>query len=186
MKKSTKIIIFAIAVVIVAGAIVLNFLSEKKKNVAAIITEDIVLLEQTLQKINNDCNIIQFTNVKNPLTFLNVVRFVGSEIGTLNVARPEQFNGPYLQDNPSIYGIEYQVIKTKIGLYIVPGEGVKLPNGKIMGKDIVLDENSDIDVLLRDSNTLLFNDKSLGKKLDLVTPKEQAFGNVFEEYIAED
>ena len=50
-------------------------------------------------------------------------------------------------------------MRTKKGYFITPGHGVKLPNGKIIGKTFILDENADINELI--SSGLTYNGKPL-------------------------
>ena len=139
---------------------------ESKDNKAHIIARDLKLIEATLKKIHADCEISEFTQVKNPLTFFNVITFTGSEVGTLNLVYPDKWRGPYIKDNPSVQGIEYQVVRAKDGLFIVPGDGVSLPNGKIIGKDIIFDEKSQVEDMLHKNGTLCYKDYCFAEKFD--------------------
>jgi hypothetical protein len=85
----------------------------------------------------------------------------------MNVAHPEKWEGPYLQDNPTMLGQEYQIVRTLKGHFITPGEGVRLPNGKVIGKDIILDEDADIASMMLDVNSLRFKDKPLAAPLNI-------------------
>ncbi|MCK5632726.1 hypothetical protein KAH94_03190, partial [bacterium] len=102
---------------------------------------------------------------KNPINFLNIEKFVGSEVGSMNLAYPKQWEGPYLNDNPTIQEKEYMVVRTKKGYFITPGQGVRLGNGKVIGKDIIIDENSEIFSMMQDETTLQFEGKSLAAPL---------------------
>ena len=53
------------------------------------------------------------------------------------------------------------------GYFITPGDGVRLPNGKVVGKDIVLDKKADIAAMARDEQALMFQGKPLAHKLDI-------------------
>ncbi len=85
----------------------------------------------------------------------------------MNLIYPNKWEGPYLEDNPTIQAIEYQVVRTKKGYFITPGDNVRLPNGKIVGKDIKLDEGVDITAMMNDENMLMFKGESLAMTLTL-------------------
>ena len=74
---------------------------------------------------------------------------------------PEKWAGPYLQENPTVQSKVYEIVLTKNGYYIVPGTGVRLANGKIMGKDIVLTPQTDIDQVINEKSGLEYKGKPL-------------------------
>ena len=119
--------------------------------------------------------IIDFDNQQNPINFLNVAKFAGSEVGPMNLVHPEKWEGPYLKDNPTLYHIVYQVVSTKKGYYITPGDGVMLPNKKVIGKDIVLDQKADIDLMMLNPDELLYKDRPLAARLELGAPMNMQF-----------
>lgn len=131
-----------------------------------VIAQDIKKLSRIFSDIEFNCNILSFKHEKNYIDFLNVTKFVGSEIGAMNLAKAQNWKGPYLKDNLSVQGYVYQIIKTKKGYYIVPGDGVKLSNKKIIGKDIILDQNSNIDELIA-NNILKIKDHVLAARVDM-------------------
>jgi len=67
------------------------------------------------------------------------------------------------------------VVATKRGYYITPGDGIKLPNKKIVGKDIILDQNADIDKMMVDEQAFRYKNKSLAARLELGTPTNIQF-----------
>lgn len=138
-----------------------------------LIADDIVKLKKIFQKINRDCKIINFKHTKNYIDFLNVEKFVGSEVGSLDLAHPEKWSGPYLHNNPVIQEQLFQIIKTKKGNFIVPGEGIKIGNKKIIGKDIIFDENSDIENMMRKPSLLFSSGRTLAAKLEFVDNTSQ-------------
>jgi len=85
----------------------------------------------------------------------------------MNLAHPDKWQGPYVQENPTIYHIAYQVVSTKKGYFITPGDGVRLPNKKVVGKDIVLDNNADIEKMMLDPQIFLWRDKVFAARLDV-------------------
>lgn len=137
-----------------------------------VIAEDIQKLGTIFDEINRQCEIISFDYQQNPINFLNVGSFTSSEVGPMNLARADKWRGPYVADNPTIQGKEYMVVRTKKGYFITPGNGVKLPNGKVIGQDIMLNEDADIDAMMRNPNALLINDKAMAMPLKLSTPSE--------------
>ncbi len=120
-----------------------------------IIADEIKKLNIIFQDINNNAGISHFDYLKNRIDFLNVEKFAGSKIGSMNLLHPEKWKGPYVQENPTINKKVYEIIKTKNGNFIVPAEGTILENGKIIGTDIIFDENSDIENMANDKNLLL-------------------------------
>lgn len=132
-----------------------------------VIHEHITELHDIFTRIDADCHILHFDHQKNYIDFLNVVKFVGSEVGSMNLAYPDKWKGPYLQDNPTMQEKQYQIVRTHKGYYIVPGEGVELCNGKIIGKDIIFDEKADIDAMLKDPQALQCNEYKLAAHLPL-------------------
>ena len=93
----------------------------------------------------------------------------------MNLAYPEKWHGPYLERNPSVQGIEYQVVYTRKGYFITPGQGVKLPNGKIIGKDIILDENADIELMMHDDQALSYRGQPLAAQITISGDKKNNF-----------
>jgi len=125
-----------------------------------------------LKKIDNECGIIGFedeggSRKKCYIDFLTIKSFIGSEAGSVNLLHPEKWQGPYIEDNPTIQEHYYYVIKIKDTYYIVPGDGVKLSNGKVIGKDIIIDSNSDIEKMMTDPKELNFKGSPLAAKLEL-------------------
>lgn len=132
-----------------------------KQITGILIADNIERLAGIFKEINDTCGIINFDLKKNPINFLNVEKFASSEVGPMNLAHPEKWHGPYLPDNPTIHDKEFQIIYTKKGYFVTPGDGLTLPNGKVIGKDFVLDENSDIPMMMLNKKELLFEGKAL-------------------------
>jgi len=98
---------------------------------------------------------------------LNITSFSGSEAGALNVLYPDKWHGPYLKDNPTIQERFYYIMKIRGSFYIIPGDGIKLSNGKTIGKNLMIDENSDIESMMKDPKSLSFKNQPLAAKLEL-------------------
>ncbi|MCL4360730.1 hypothetical protein M1446_00030 [Candidatus Dependentiae bacterium] len=144
--------------------------------------EQLTHIKHIFEQIDKDCQIIGFEHDKNPINFFNVENFVGSEIGAMNLAYPNKWKGPYIEQNPTYQNKFYQVIKTANNEYfIVPGDDVELPNGKVIGKDIIIEKNSDIEKMMEDPQQLFIGCKPAAVKLKLqrqqitIIPVEEGF-----------
>jgi hypothetical protein len=157
----------AIFMLLLVGITIFSVRSGAKQFSGEAMVSDIALLAQLFEQIDEDCTILSFDTVKNTINFLTVGTFAGSEVGSMNLAHPEKWRGPYLKDNSAIQGIEYQIVRTDAGYFIVPGDGVTLPDGKTMGKDLQLDEKTDISALIGESGPLSFKGTPLAAKLTL-------------------
>lgn len=132
-----------------------------------LIVEQIGQLVTIFNKIDTRCRIIDFEHEKNYIDFLTVKSFVGSMVGAMNLTFPNQWEGPYLQENPTIQDQQYLIVKTKKGYYIVPGDGVKLSNGKIMGRDIVIHYDTNIQALTHDPLGLSYEGHALAAPITM-------------------
>ncbi len=140
-----------------------------------ILSGDINKIVNALTQIDKDCSILSIENESNPIDFLTVKAFVGSEIGSLNLGYPKNWNGPYLLDSPRFQGRLYNLVRNKYGAFVIPGDGSKLPNGLVIGKDLKLSYDSDIVTMLENGGQLNYKGIALGAKLefkigDLVRP----------------
>jgi len=133
---------------------------------ARLIAFEVDRIARILKEIDEHCNILAIRAEKNPIDFLTVRDFVSSEIGSLNLAYPLQWKGPYLRDNPTIRGRTFEIVKARDGVYVVPGQNVILPNGLIMGLDVVIDLNTNVSGMLGKNGSLTFKGVALAKKLD--------------------
>lgn len=163
----TSIII--IGVIFLACIIfVVDGLYRSRADVGYLIAEDVAALVGILKRIDESCHVISFDYQKNRINFLQIKKdgFVGSEVGSMNLAYPDKWDGPYMQQNPKISRQEYMIVYTRKGYFVTPGIGVRLPNGKIVGKDLKVDENADIAAMLKDENGFLFKGRALAAPLD--------------------
>ncbi len=159
--RYTFALITGLLAAILFVAIIVKFLSQARVANDDMIAQQIQQLQEIFKKINDTAGIIGFRHKKQYVDFLTVKSFEGSEVGPMNLERPQKWQGPYLQENLTANGKEYQIIGTKKGFFIVPGDGVKLANGKVVGKTITIDFNTDIEALTRDPKALLSGDKAL-------------------------
>lgn len=117
---------------------------QAKQLTSAAIARDIALLARIFDDINKTCGIIGFEHETNYVDFLTVRSFVGTAVGAMNMRKPRNWRGPYVTENPAVQGRLYQVVRTIKGYVLLPGNGVRLSNGLIMGKDIVITAQTDI------------------------------------------
>jgi len=148
---------------------VYRFFNAPENKMGSIVVADLAIMANIFKEIETTCNIVGVKGNKDSIDFLNVTSFAGKNVGPLTLAYPEKWQGPYVKDNLKIQGKFYQIVKTLKGYFILPGDGVELPNGKIMGKDLIVTESSDIPALLKDEKALLYKGKSLGVQLDIST-----------------
>jgi len=169
-KKNPNIIIPALTVflfLVLVGISLYKMFYDIKIVSDVIIAKEVKELVDIFKRIDKKCKIIGFDYQKNPINFLNVEKFTGSEVGPMNLAYPKNWEGPYLLDNPTVQGKEYQVVNTKKGYFITPGDGIKLGNGKVVGKDIKLDKNADIRKMMVDEKALSFKGQALAAPLSV-------------------
>ena len=144
-----KTVIVLVSSSLIAGLFFLTWYQFKKEArvvINQVIMEHIAQLKTIFDRIDTECGILGFDHDKNYIDFLTVTSFVSSEIGAMNLISPEKWQGPYVHDNLTVQTKKYEIVRTKNGYYIVPGTGVQLSNGKIMGKDVVITPTTDIEL----------------------------------------
>ena len=184
MKYLQKTSIVLLIIIFIATMVVTVFI-DRRGNLATVIGEDLKNLKHAFQKIHADCEILGFDHVKNPITFLNVIKFSGSEVGSMNLVHPELWHGPYLKENPTISGTEYQLVRAHDGYFIIPGDNVQLPNGKVVGKDVVLDTETELAPALLDQQRLRYKDMPLGVKIVFESALQKGLETLPAEYMDE-
>jgi hypothetical protein len=153
---------FGVLFLVGMGAVTIRYLFQARVVNDELIADHIEQLKDIFRRIHVRCKITGFRNAKDQIDFLNVISFAGSVVGSMNVLEPQNWEGPYLSENLTMQGKEYQLIQTKKGYYIVPGDGVRLANGKIIGKTLLISPDSDIEPMLHDPQALLSSNRSLG------------------------
>ena len=136
--------------------------------VASIIEDDIRMISLALDKIDKECNILSVEDDHNEVDFLNIKSFSGSKVGPLSLAYPKRWRGPYLSMNPTVQDQSYEIVRARDGYYILPGQGVRLPNGLVIGKDFNVNKNVNVQNLLRDGGPLRYEEKKFAYKLTFV------------------
>ena len=153
----------------------INVQYRARSNAVVRTADNVAMLQKIFQRIYQTCIIIDFDYQKNPINFLNTKEFTGSEVGPMNLVHPDKWEGPYLEDNPTMQTIEYQIVHTKNGYFITPGEGVELPNDKVIGKDIILDEDADIFAMMDDTDKLMSKRRVFAAPLIGIWPAKMNF-----------
>lgn len=154
---------------------IFNLRVTSKDYLADLIVRDVTELKAIFERIDKECGILSFDYQKNRINFLNNVKFVGSEVGPMNLIHPDKWQGPYVDDNPTYQGKEYLVVRTKKGYFITPDDRVHLPNGAVIGTDIVLDENADIAAMMSNEKQLMFDNKPLAAQLIITLPAQDLY-----------
>ena len=152
---------------VLVGILGVNFYYRSRWYTVGVITKDLKELQDIFKRIDESCTVMSFDAPISPINYLNVRSFEGSEVGAMNIVYPLRWQGPYVKDNPTVQGIEYQVVRTNKGYFITPGNGVTLPTGKEIGKDIVLNENSDIALMMAKENELNYKGQVLAAPMPL-------------------
>lgn len=143
-----------------------NFVYRSEMATGTQLLNDLEKLKGIFSSINAQCKILSFDAQQNPINFLNVGSFKGSEVGSMNLAYPEKWQGPYVEDNLTIQDKEYMIVKTDAGHFITPGNGVSLPNGKRIGTDIIVDKQANIQGLI-DGKQLSYQGKPLAVSIEV-------------------
>ena len=157
-KKSTNFFLpikfLGIVFIVFFIIVVFTLLRRPSVNSDSSIHQDIQKLQLIIQDIQYHCYIYNFLHDKNYIDFLNIKDFVGSQVGSMQLNFPQNWKGPYLHENLKVQNILYMILKNKQGYFIVPGDGVQLSNGIVIGKDLILDKNSNMKSLINDSKYL--------------------------------
>jgi hypothetical protein len=164
LKKYFALFSTTVLTLLIAVSIFKVFNSKADVLTTALI-EDLAKIEKIMQSIDARCKILGIRGQRSPVDFLTVQKFAGSTVGCLNLSYPRKWKGPYLKQNPSVQGILYEIIKTKEGYFVVPGAGVQLPNKLIMGKDIVLTDESSITTMTQLNGRLSYQGNPLAIRL---------------------
>lgn len=143
------------------------FLQRNRRVEERAVVSAVQKLATLFSKINQDTHILGFDLEKTPINFLNVRSFAGSTLGSMRMEFPSKWAGPYSQEAPKIQDHYYYVLKNDRGYYIVPGDGVELSKGKVIGRDVVLGPHTSIEELLKSEPELTYQGQPLIVKLAL-------------------
>jgi hypothetical protein len=152
----------------IACIFVYQVLKERPYYLTTVIRSDFEQIEKNLTAIDTECNILSIVSTRAQIDFLNIEKFAGSMVGCLNLAYPAKWKGAYMQRNPTLQGIFYELAKTADGFYIVPGHGVKLPNGLIVGKHFEINTSFPIVQMLQPGGKLNYKGEPLARKVKFI------------------
>lgn len=137
---------------------------------AAIISNDLSCIAHALTKLHTSCTIVSFEREHSPLDFLTMPSLpTFAKNKHLTVAQPEKWRGPYLTEIPTVQGKAYEICRAYDGYFLIPGRGVQLPNGLVMGVDLIITPEILVAPLLSTGKALNYKGEQLAKKLDLCT-----------------
>lgn len=135
---------------------------------SGLVHQEVEQVAQLLARIDADCNVLSIRSGCNKIDFLNVISFAGSQVGPLNLMHPKKWRGPYINDNPVFDGKLYELAETIHGYFVVPGLGARLPNGLVMGKDIILRPTTNIPAMVQPGGALHHDGYAFAHKLEFV------------------
>ncbi|MFA5075068.1 MAG: hypothetical protein WC436_03095 [Candidatus Babeliales bacterium] len=159
--------IFSIVLfVLIIGIFVFQGFYNKPYYISGVISDDLISIYDALKKIDADCDILNIAGDDVFIDFLTVEKFIGSEVGGINLAYPARWKGPYLKEDPKLFGVFYRLLKTKDGFFIVPGNGAKLPNGLKVGKNFNINKDSFILKMIDKKGQLNYRGYQFAKKLE--------------------
>ena len=150
---------------IMVAVLVVRSLHNKPEFTAAMLSHDLRTIEMALHQIDASCDILSLDRDRIHVDFLTVASFHSSEVGGINLGRPENWEGPYVPDNPALQGKVYEVVTVDQGVFLTPGDGVELPNGLVMGRDVVITPETNISELLNEGGSLNYHGEQLATRL---------------------
>lgn len=133
--------------------------------IAQLIKADLYRLEEILHKVDKTCEILSLQNDREKINFLTIKSFSGSMVGGINLAHPKKWGGPYVKQNPSIQNKFYELVQAQDGYFVVPGNGVVLPNGAVMGRDVVINRKIALGSALQPTGLLNYKGVPLATKV---------------------
>lgn len=163
----SRVMIVAIGALLVGLLIFTGYYlyKQSKSVIDTAIADDIELLQKIFTSIDQECEITDIMHDRSYIDFLAIKDFAGNQVGALQLRYADKWKGPYVEKNPTMQGKMYELVKVKDGYVIVPGEGIRLANGKVMGKEIVLNASTEIEPYLTQSAGLEFKGRLLAARL---------------------
>ena len=174
-------------ILMLTAVMIFNVFHNKPDFLTAKITHDTRVIVNILHKIDASCGIVSFDHKRIHVDFLNVRLFSGSEVGGLNLAHPQKWQGPYLKTNPVVQGKPYEIVRAQDGFFVVPGKGVELPNKLVMGKDIKISSKISVIPMITSGGALFHKSRALAIKLpfkigDWPNPRVEGLSKSFREF----
>jgi hypothetical protein len=150
-----------------------------------IMVHDVAHLAALFNQINTDAGILSFDQQYNSVNFLTIKKngFVGTEVGPMKLAHADKWAGPYALQTIRMQKIPYAIVQNKNGYFVTPGKGVTLHNGKIIGQDIKLDFDEDLEALSLCENILCHHGAPLVAKIHVW---QNALGLIEQKFLLSD
>ncbi|MFH1831805.1 MAG: hypothetical protein ABH827_03290 [bacterium] len=130
-----------------------------------LIKNDLKRVNAILHKIDTECSILSITGGRAQINFLTVKSFAGSVVGGVNLAYPKKWTGAYTEQDPTLQQRYYELVKAKDGYFIIPGSGVRLPNGLVMEKDINITPQTTVADLIKPGGKLFYKGTEFARKI---------------------
>ena len=127
--------------------------------------KDLQHIARAVTAMDKDCRIVDMRVGIHLLTPLTQKLVSEHELSNTVFKYPENWRGAYLAKMPLIQGKPYQLLKTDKGLFVVPGSGVVLPNGMMVGRDIIWQAQTDVAALTRSGGPLFYRGVALALKV---------------------
>lgn len=116
---------------------------------------DLHRIGAAIRQLDTDCYITDMRVGLHPVSILTRHTLNEGPL-YLNLQHPKKWKGPYLHRIPTLQDKPYQLLKTNTGLFVVPGEGVKLPSGLVIGEDIEWRADTDVNALAASGGSLFY------------------------------
>ncbi len=156
----------SVILLVLLGLFIYKVMHHRAYYLSSVIEQDVNNIAKILASIDKDCSILSLSGEHLPINFLTVKSFVGSSVGGLNLAYPQKWQGPYLQVNPTHQQRFYELVQTHEGLFLLPGLGISLPSGLVMGRDVKPGFDVSIKKMLEKGGALNHDGSLLGLQLN--------------------
>lgn len=150
---------------ILMSVFLIRVLTDRTQILTTVIQDDLANIEKILGQIDKDCNILDIRSSSAVIDFLTVEKFSGSTVGPLNLAHPHKWKGAFLSQNPTIQQKFYEIVHAKDGYFVIPGQGVKLPNELVMGKDVIINNETLVGPMLQKGGQLYYKGQACAAKI---------------------
>jgi len=130
-----------------------------------LVRRDMQRIVRALYQVDRYCHIETVTPGLHPLNFLTLPRPTERDFCGIELEFPKQWTGPYFSEVPVLDNTPYQLLKTEKGLFLVPGNGVRLPNGNVIGIDIVWHYTTEVAALAQQGGALWYDGIPLARHI---------------------
>lgn len=160
-------VIAGICMVLMVALFFIKIIGERPYFMASIVHSDVKKIGLIIEKIDQNCKITAIAGGRTAVNFLTVKKFVGSVIGGLNLMDASKWAGQYVEVNPTIQQQFYDLVQAKDGCFVVPGIGVFLPNGYVVGKDFVITSETNVAPMMQAGGFLFYKGEPLAQRVNL-------------------